>query len=191
MGKYEVTQAQCRGVARLPKVRTDLNADPSHFKGDDLPVEHVSWDEAVEFCARLLQATGKTYRLPTEAEWESACRANTRGDYAGNLDEMGWHAENSDQKTHPVGRKRPNGFGLYDMHGNVWEWCRDWYSKNYYLQSPSKDPRGPSTGSDRVRRGGSWYDYGYDHRSAKRYWHSPGSRLFLIGFRVVAVTRAP
>ncbi len=156
MSKYEVTQLQWRAVAQLPKVRIDLPSNPSNFKGDDLPVEQVSWEEAVEFCARLSQATGKSYRLPTEAEWEYAARAMTTGPYAGSLDSMAWYASNSGQTTHPVGTKQPNGFGLYDMHGNVWEWCNDWYSENYYFQSPSADPTGPAPGSHRVIRGGGW-----------------------------------
>jgi formylglycine-generating enzyme required for sulfatase activity len=190
MGKNEVTQAQWRAVARLRKVGMDLNPEPSFFKGDDLPVEQVNWDDAVEFCLRLSQATGKAYRLPTEAEWEYACRANTRGDYAGDLDEMAWYSDNSAKTTHPVRRKKPNGFGLYDMHGNVWEWCRDWYSEDYYSQSAIEDPRGPNNGSFRVLRGGSWVDLASGCRSAYRSRYTPdnlrGSR---IGFRVV--TRTP
>jgi formylglycine-generating enzyme required for sulfatase activity len=148
MGKYEVTQGQWRAVAGLPKVKIDLKANPSKFDGNDnLPVEQVSWEEAMEFCARLSRATGKTYRLPTEAEWEYACRALTKGQYAGNLDSMAWYDRNSGGSTHEVGRKQANGFGLYDMHGSVWEWCMDWYSDSYYSRSPSTDPVGPSTGS--------------------------------------------
>ncbi|MGH9427514.1 MAG: formylglycine-generating enzyme family protein, partial [Terriglobia bacterium] len=118
LSKYEVTQSQWRAVAtKLLKVKIDLNPDPSNFKDDNLPVEQVSWEEAIEFCERLSKATGKTYRLPTEAEWEYACRAGTKGPYAGSLDSMAWYSSNSDSKTHPIGQKQPNGFGLYDMHG--------------------------------------------------------------------------
>jgi formylglycine-generating enzyme required for sulfatase activity len=215
IGKYEVTQAQWRAVAeKLPKVKIDLNPDPSYFKGADLPVEQVSWEEAVEFCERLSRATGKKYRLPTEAEWEYACRAGTRGPYAGNLDEMGWYGNNSgrlrldadeiwrtDQsnygkritdngcQTHAVGQKQANGFGLYDMHGNVWEWCMDWYSENYYSQSPNADPTGPSTGSFRVTRGGSWFSLARLCRSAYRFRLSPTYREYYLGFRLVRTLR--
>ena len=110
MGKYEITQAQWKAV---------MGTNPSYFKGDNLPVENVSWNDAKEFCSKLSQMTGKQYRLPTEAEWEYACRAGTTGPYAGNLDAMAWYSNNAGFKTHPVGQKRPNAFGLYDMHGNV------------------------------------------------------------------------
>ena len=185
MGKYEVTQAQWRAVSALPKVKDDLPSDPSNFKGDNLPVEQVSWDEAVEFCERLSKATGKKYRLPTEAEWEYACRSLTKGPYAGNLDSMGWYDKNSGNKTHPVGTKQPNGFRLYDMHGNVWEWCSDWYSENYYSQSPSTDPTGPSSGSYRVGRGGGWGGDAQYLRSADRFRFTPVFRFNYLGFRLV------
>jgi formylglycine-generating enzyme required for sulfatase activity len=135
MGKYEVTQTQWRAVARLPKVKIDLNPDPSYSKGDNLPVERVGSEEAIEFCDRLSKASGKTYRLPTEAEWEYACRAMTTGPQAGNLDSVAWYKNNSLHKTHPVGTKQPNGFGLYDMIGNVSEWCMDWHSRLLWGES--------------------------------------------------------
>lgn len=187
MGKYEVTQAQWQAVASLPKVRMDLKPNPAYFKGEDLPVEQVSWEDAVEFCARLSKATGKTYRLPTEAEWEYAARAMTTGPYAGDeVDEMGWYDSNSANTTHPVGRKKANGFGLYDMHGNVWEMCMDWYSENYYTQSPGTDPAGPSSGSDRVGRGGGWGNDARGLRVANRSRSAPGSRSNRdLGFRLV------
>jgi len=185
MGKYEVTQAQWRAIALLPKVKIALNSDPSRFEGDDLPVEQVSWEEAVEFCERLSRETGKTYRLPTEAEWEYACRAGTTGPYAGNLDSMAWYVGNSGSKTRAVGTKQANGFGLYDMQGNVWEWCMDWYSDNYYNRSPSTDPVGPSTGSVRVNRGGGWYSSAQSCRSAFRSENAPDARYINLGFRLV------
>src|SRR5262249_22422074 len=185
MGKYEVTKAQWRAVAGLFKVKIYLSPAPSHFKGDNLPVEQVSWDEATEFCERLSQATRKTYRLPTEAEWEYACRAGTTGAYAGNLDEMAWYSGNSDNTTHPVGQKKANAFGLYDMHGNVWEWCQDWYSENYYSQSPSADPTGPGSGSYRVGRGGGWLSDERPCRSAYRGRVAPGYYNGVLGFRLV------
>jgi formylglycine-generating enzyme required for sulfatase activity len=185
LGKYEVTQAQWRAVANLPKVKIDLNPDPSNFKGDNLPVEQVGWEEAIEFCDRLSQATGKTYRLPTAAEWEYAARAATTGPYAGNLDSMGWYDRNADGKTHPAGTKQANGFGLYDMHGNVWEWCMDWYSEEVYGHNPIADPKGPATGSQRVNRGGSWYSDARHCRSANRNGNAPTYRDGSIGFRLV------
>lgn len=214
MAKYEVTQAEWRAVAALPGVKIGLSPDPSNFKGDNLPVEQVRWEEAIEFCARLSAATGKTYRLPTEAEWEYACRARTTGRYAGSLDEMGWYGNNSGRlrldadkiwktdrinyakrvtgngcQTHSVGQKKPNGFGLYDMHGNVWEWCMDWFSKDYYTPILIVDPTGPSTGSDRVFRGGGWGDSARNCRSALRSGDKPAYRSPDLGFRLVRALR--
>jgi len=185
MGKYEVTQAQWRVVARLPKVKIDLNPDPSNFKGDGQPVEQVNWEEAVEFCERLSKASGKKYHLPTEAEWEYACRAGTTGAYAGELNAMAWYYNNSDSTTHAVGVKQPNNWGLYDMQGNVWEWCLDWFSRSYYSVSPSIDPQGPSSELFRVLRGGGWAYYPRDCRSADRRALTPGIRFNDLGFRLV------
>lgn len=189
MSKYEVTQTQWRAVATgLPKVKVDLNLDPSYFKGNNLPVENVSWKEAVEFCDRLSRATDKVYRLPTEAEWEFACRATTKGPYEGSPETLGWYASNSGNKTHAVGTKQANGFGMYDMHGNVWEWCRDWYSKDY-SRSTNDDPRGPTTGVYPVLRGGSWRQGAVSSRSAARGWLSQDTRSNDLGFRIVAPAR--
>ena len=185
MSKYEVTQAQWRAVGRLPKVKIELNLYPSNFRGDNLPVERVSWEEAIEFCERWSRATGKTYRLPTEAEWEYAARGMTTGSYAGDLDEMGWYAGNSEGKAHPVGMKQANRFGLYDMQGNVSEWCKDWYGENYYAQSPSADPMGPSTVSGHVLRGGGWNSDARFCRTAGRNGWGPGYRFDGLGFRLV------
>lgn len=186
MGKYPVTQEQYQAI---------MGTNPSYFRGAKLPVENVSWHDAVEFCRRLSQKTDKNYRLPSEAEWEYACRAGTQtkyyfGDFKRHLENYtwlgnyAWYGENSESKTHPVGQKRPNRFGLYDMHGNVWEWCSDhWHSS--YDNAPT-DGSSWETGADdnRVRRGGSWYDNAVYCCSAARFWNSAGHCNKLYGFRV-------
>ncbi len=181
IGKYEVTQAQWRAV---------MGNNPSYFKGDDLPVE-VSWDDAKEFCRKLSQMTGKEYRLPTEAEWEYACRAKTTGAYAGDLDAMAWYYNNAGNKTHPVGQKQPNAFGLYDMHGNVWEWCEDdWH--NSYANAPSDGSAWvdiSARGSLRVYRGGGWSYFAVLCRSAGRTGVAPGYRFYDLGFRLLRTYR--
>jgi formylglycine-generating enzyme required for sulfatase activity/tRNA A-37 threonylcarbamoyl transferase component Bud32 len=177
IGKYEVTQAQWKAV---------MGANPSNFKGENLPVEQVSWNDTQEFIKKLnARNDGYIYRLPTEAEWEYACRAGTTGDYAGNLDEMGWYTASSGDKTHPVGEKKANAWGLYDMHGNVWEWCSDWYDGGYYGKSSEVDPKGSESGSARVERGGGWYGYAAYCRSAYRCYDAPGVRFIFLGFRLV------
>jgi formylglycine-generating enzyme required for sulfatase activity len=177
MGKYQVTQAQWELAMRN---------NPSHFKGVNLPVEQVSWNEVQKFIKKLnAEKDGYVYRLPTEAEWEYACRAGTTGDYAGNLDEMGWSYDNSEAKIHSVGEKKANAWGLYDMHGNVWEWCADWYDEGYYKKSPEVDPKGPDSGSGRVLRGGSWNYRAAACRSAHRSNGAPGTRFNHLGFRLV------
>jgi formylglycine-generating enzyme required for sulfatase activity len=180
LGRYEVTQAQWRAV---------MGSNPSRFRGDRLPVEQVSWNDAQNFIQGLNRMNdGYTYRLPTEAEWEYACRAGTTGEYAGDLDSMAWDMFNSGMQTHPVGAKRTNAFGLYDMHGNVWEWCQDWYGENYYTASPNTDPQGPVAGQYRVLRGGSWVENAIAQRSATRYKNTPDYHIYgFIGFRVAAV----
>jgi formylglycine-generating enzyme required for sulfatase activity len=201
MGKYEVTQAQWRAVAKLPKLEIGLDPDPSNFKGDNLPVEQVNWLQAIEFCERLSIATGKLYRLPTEAEWEYACRAGTKtpfafgatitpniANYNGNQPYGSTLRGANRKQTVPVGSLgAANGFGLYDLHGNVWEWCMDWYNKNYYSQRANVDPEGPSTGEYRVYRGGGWSDFARDLRAAYRNFNSPGYHYNYLGFRLVRV----
>lgn len=186
MGKYEVTQAQWSIVASLPMVNTLLIARPSCFSWDDnLPVEQVNWEEAVEFCARLSKFTGKTYRLPTEAEWEYAARAGSKGPHAGNLDEMAWYRGNfKATTTHPVGQKKPNAWGLCDMYGNVLEWCNDWYEEPPTLVAV--DPKGPNSGLDRVLRGGDFGSIPERCRSAFRYPQSPPTHNLTVGFRLAA-----
>ena len=178
LGKYEVTQGQWEAV---------MGTNPSHFSncGGNCPVEGVSWHDVQGFIGMLNAKDGKPrYRLPTEAEWEYAARAGTRGDRYGNVDAIAWYDGNSGARTHPVGRKAPNAFGLYDMLGNVWEWVEDWYGD--YPGGAMTDPTGPSTGgSYRVYRGGCWYDDARDCRSAYRYWDSPGIRIHGLGFRLL------
>ncbi len=171
MAKTEVTQKQWKSV---------MDDNPSYHKGDALPVENVSWDDCVEFCRRVGLA------LPTEAQWEYACRAGTEGAYAeaGGLDALGWYAGNSGGKTHPVGRKRPNAWGLHDMHGNVWEWCADWYGD--YPEGVVTNPTGVASGKNRVLRGGSFWSSPRNCRSANRIIDPLGSRDKHNGFRPVA-----
>lgn len=153
------------------------------------PVIHVSWNDAVAYAQWLSQKTGKTWRLPTEAEWEYAAKGGQNHTYTGSesIDDVGWYSGNSGNQTHLVGQKKPNGFGLYDMTGNVWEWCSDWYSDSYYKSSPSSNPQGPSSGSGRVDRGGSWHDNAEDCRVADRGYSAPGNRYYAVGFRLVCV----
>jgi formylglycine-generating enzyme required for sulfatase activity len=177
LGKYEVTQGQWAQV---------MGSNPSKFKGEDrLPVEEVSWNDVQRFIAKLNALNdGYRYRLPTEAEWEYAARGGTTGVYYGSLDEIGWYEKNSGSKTHPVGQKQPNAFGLYDMLGNVWEWCADGYDKSYYGSSPGSDPKGPDSAQARVLRGGSWDDLASNARASSRVGVVPFVRGNAIGFRV-------
>ena len=180
MGKTEVTQAQWQAI---------MGSNPSSFKNcDQCPVESVSWNDVQEFIKKLNAKTGKTYRLPTEAEWEYAARGGKSSTYtyagSNTVDEVAWYSSNSGSKTHPVGEKKANELGLYDMSGNVWEWCQDWYADDYYAKSPSSNPPGPTTGSGRVCRGGSWYYYPAVLRVALRYGYAPSFRNYSIGFRL-------
>jgi formylglycine-generating enzyme required for sulfatase activity len=185
MGVTEVTQRQWKAV---------MGSEPSSFRlnDDNLPVDSISWTDAVRFCWELSDKEGKTYRLPTEAEWEYACRAGTTtrfyfGDNYSMLSDYGWSGENGGWKTHPVGQKKPNAFGLYDMHGNVWEWCSDWHQSDYYTGRPNPDvnPTGPVSSLHRVCRGGSWHFNQRSCRSAIRLRDSPNERCYDGGFRVV------
>ena len=202
LGMHEVTQVQYKQI---------MGKNPSGFQGDRVaerhpetgrlvtevnsanhPVEQVSWSDAVEFCQRLSalpeeKKAGRVYRLPTEAEWEYACRAGSQTAYSFGSDEkslvnFGWYDSNSKGITHAVGLKKANAWGLYDMHGNVFEWCADWYG--VYPKGSATDPRGPEDGSDRVFRGGCWLNVAVNCRSAFRYGLVPSIRSFNLGFRV-------
>ncbi len=188
LGKYEVTQGQWKKV---------MGENPSHFKacGDNCPVESVKWTDIQSFLAELERLTGQTYRLPTEAEWEYAARdggkmvkwagtssENKFGDYA-------WYDANSGDKTHPVGLKKANALGFYDMSGNVWEWTSDWYGEQYYQKSARDNPRGPDEGANRLLRGGCWLDRAKDCRTAIRFSFNPANSFKSIGFRLVRQVR--
>jgi formylglycine-generating enzyme required for sulfatase activity len=183
MGKYEVTQGQWERI---------MGSNPSHFKrGSNYPVEQVSWNDVQNFIQRLNQQTGKRFRLPTEAEWEYAARSGgKREKWSGTsseseLGEYAWCYVNSGSSTHPVGQKRPNGLGLFDMGGNVWEWCQDWYDEGYYGKSPRINPEGPSSGQYKVLRGGSWVNNPWFVRASARVWLDPTYRSSSTGFRLV------
>ncbi len=183
IGKYEITQAQWIAV---------MGKNPSQFSGEDRPVERVTWDEAVRFCQKLSSATGKKYRLPTEAEWEYACRAGSTstycyGDEEASLQRYAWFEDNGRRQTHAVGSRKPNAWGVCDMHGNVWEWCSDWYGADYYGSSPTEDPAGPAAGENRVLRGGSYGSDPLGCRSSNRFFATPDQRYFASGLRVVRV----
>ena len=193
---YPVTQSEYQRV---------MGENPSAFNGfrgifgffanpggPSWPVEQVSWEDAMAFCRRLSAQEGTEYRLPTEAEWEYACRSGSTdrwcfGDDESQLEQYAWYGTNSGSRTHPVGEKKPNGWGLYDMHGNVWEWCADWWDANYCQQFANKvavDPTGPAGGSGRVYRGGCWdFDASFC-RSACRAGSAPGYRCDSLGFRL-------
>ncbi len=183
LGKYQVTQEQWETV---------MGNNPSFFKGPKNPVERVSWGDCQQFLGKLNAksvAGGGKFQLPNEAQREYACRAGSKtrycfGDDESKLGEYAWYAANSGTKTHPVGEKKPNAWGLYDMHGDVWEWCQDWYEPRYYKESPVDDPTGATTGSARVCRGGSWYYPAGGCRSAGRFHVEPGLRPYILGLRV-------
>jgi formylglycine-generating enzyme required for sulfatase activity len=184
LGKYEVTQAQWQTV---------MGNNPSLFTGDPaLPVEQVWWDTVQDFIRKLNTMEGRNvYRLPTEAEWEYAARAGSStaysfGDDPARLGEYAWYKDNSGGKTHPVGRLKPNAWGLYDMHGNVMEWVQDWYGR--YTGEAVTDPQGAATGTHRMRRGGAWNSTAEVCRSANRY-SVPGYRDDFLGFRLVQTIR--
>jgi formylglycine-generating enzyme required for sulfatase activity len=194
IGKYEVTNAQWWALMKTgaPSYDSDLDPQVSHL--EKFPARNISWDEAQRFIGRLnALSDGYEYRLPSEAEWEYACRAGTNGDYAGSLDELAWYRSNTrdeDTPTHPVGQKQPNAFGLYDMHGNVWEWCQDNYHADY-KGAPADGSAWLAEGGAalRVIRGGSQHDPASDLRSARRLPSFYGAGNYNFGFRVVAIPR--
>jgi formylglycine-generating enzyme required for sulfatase activity len=190
MGKYEVTQNQWQQI---------MGENPSFFNPVKIgeialthPVERVSWVAVQQFLQKLNQQNETVkYRLPSEAEWEYAARAGSEkmyffGNDLDKLKDYAWYSQNSDNKTHPVGQRMPNAWGLYDMHGNVWEWCQDWYKNDYYSESPPRNPTGPSSGETRVLRGGSWNSDPTNCRSADRSWRSPDGWYVDFGARIVA-----
>ena len=197
MGVTEITQEQYLSIT---------GTSPSFFCGECYPVQSVSWFDAARFCNQLSEKAGLTpcydestwecnysvngFRLPTEAEWEYACRAGTEtayysGDDESDLDTVGWYKENSGETPHPVGQKAPNGYGLYDMHGNVWEWCNDWYVEDYYATSPTDNPIGPQSGTYKMERGGSWYNGAWGCRTTYRVKHLPSFAHDALGIRVI------
>ena len=181
IGKYEVTQEEWEAV---------MGNNLSKFKGANKPVERVSWNDCQEFIKKLNDLTGLQFRLPTEAEWENAARGGNKSrgyKYSGSntIGDVAWYYDNSSGTTHQVGTKRPNELGLYDMSGNVWEWCSDMYSSSYYSSSPTTNPTGPTTGSFRVRRGGSWFSNAQSCRVSNRNDYNPGSGYSYIGLRLV------
>ena len=178
MGETEVTQALWKAV---------MGSNPSNWKGDNLPVEMVSWNDCQEFIRKLNSLTGRSFRLPTEAEWEYAARGGSRSGgtkYAGSssIGSVAWYTDNSASKTHAVKGKSPNELGLYDMSGNVWEWCSDW--KGSYGSGSQTNPKGPSSGSHRVLRGGSWRSNARDCRVSYRLDFGPDFRDGRNGFRL-------
>ena len=178
IGETEVTQALWQAV---------MGNNPSYFKGDDLPVERVNWYDCQTFINKLNTLTGQRFRLPTEAEWEFAARGGNRSNhtqYSGSsrLDDVAWYEDNSGNKTHPVKTKRANELGIYDMAGNVWEWCQDWYG--IYSSSSQSNPTGPGSGSDRVSRGGSWSFTARYCCSSYRNGSTPDYRSSGLGLRL-------
>ena len=180
IGQTEVTQELWEAV---------MGTNPSNWKGLKLPVEKVSWNDCQTFITKLNQMTGKTFRLPTEAEWEYAARGGTKSKgytYSGSntIDDVAWYTSNSGSKTHEVATKLANELGIYDMSGNVWEWCQDLYSDTYYSSSVINNPTGPTSGSIRVFRGGSWINFATDCRVAFRNWITPTSTDDFLGLRL-------
>ena len=180
IGKTEVTQELWQAV---------MGSNPSKFSGTNLPVEKVSWEDCQSFVIKLNELTGKNFRLPTEAEWEYAARGGNKSNgfkFSGgnNIAEVAWYSENGNKISHPVATKAPNELGIYDMSGNVWEWCSDWYSSSYYSSSSQNNPTGPASGSYRVFRGGDWNYKARYCRVSFRNYSSPTKRFNYLGLRL-------
>jgi formylglycine-generating enzyme required for sulfatase activity len=194
MGIHEVTQAQWLAVMGTQSWKDKVWGKP----GDSNAASWVNWYEASEFCEKLSKRTGKKVTLPTEAQWEYACRAGTKtvycfGDDPSKLGDYAWYEENTrkmgEEYAHPVGRKKPNPWGLYDMHGNVWEWCRDWYAADFYAKANKVDPENTTKTQNRAVRGGSWYNDPRHSRAAGRNsWTGSNYRHYNYGFRVVVLS---
>ena len=191
IGKYEVTQKEWKDI---------MGKNPSYFKGDNLPVEQVRWNDVQKFIKKLNIKTGGNFRLPTEAEWEYAARGGNKSvtlsgvegykySSSNDIGSVAWYTSNSSSKTHPVGLKNANELGIYDMSGNVYEWCNDWYDTNYYKNSPKNNPQGASSGAYRVYRGGSWYLHAEYCRVAYRSNNYPGDFISYLGFRLAYSSR--
>lgn len=183
IGRTEVTQALWKVV---------MGNNPSNFKGNNLPVENVSWNDCQKFIEKLNTMTGRTFRLPTEAEWEFAARGgNNSYDYmysgSDHAYDVAWYDDNSNDETHNVASLQANELGIYDMSGNVWEWCSDWYDENYYKNSDTTNPRGAYMGTHKVLRGGSWDPYAWLCTVSYRYASTPETRGYAFGLRLVYV----
>lgn len=181
IGKYEVTQELWMAV---------MDTNQSYFKDERNPMENVSWNDCQDFIRELNSITGKKFRLPTEAEWEYAARGGNESKgykYSGSnyINDVAWYYDNSELKTHTVGTKSPNELGIYDMSGNVFEWCIDWYASDYYEDSPNNNPQGPSSGSYRVNRGGSWDGVAQNCSVRKRDYNTPTEYYRSLGLRLV------
>ncbi|HBX50555.1 MAG: hypothetical protein A2275_15675 [Bacteroidetes bacterium RIFOXYA12_FULL_35_11] len=181
IGKYEVTQKEWKEI-----MGTDPNFEDDC---DDCPIEGVSWKDVQAFLVKLNEKTGKKFRLPTEAEWEYAARGGNKSQgyiYSGSNNhlEVAWCSLKKDKRIHPVGQKKSNELGIYDMSGNVWEWCQDYYAADYYSKSPAENPPGSATGKDRILRGGSWYGQSFDVRVCTRYRFFPTFQTNANGFRI-------
>jgi formylglycine-generating enzyme len=186
LGKYEVTQGQWEKV---------MESNPSKFKGRDYPVDQASWNDAQQFIERLNNQSTRKFRFPTEAEWEYAARSRGKRErYSGTnlvseLGQYAWYKDNQGTQTHPVGQKRPNELGLYDMTGNVWEWCADWYDKDYYKSSPKDNPKRADSGSKKVLRGGGWSTYLTFVGTTSRNSDAPHERFLWTGLRLALPAR--
>lgn len=200
IGETELTQHQWKAVMGTSPwagkaAHSDWNGESPVNEGPNYPATYIAWDDASDYCRRLSEKEGRNYRLPSEAEWEYACRGGSAnaysfGDSESLLPNYAWFDMNAklvgEDRAHLVRQKQSNGFGLCDMHGNVYEWCSDWYGENYYVNSPLVDPKGPASGGNRVARGGSWRRAASSSRSASRGSNSPSLRFSISGFRIVA-----